>query len=259
LEIFEDLNRIGNVDETPIWFDMTYNTTVAKLGEKSIKVRTFGGERLRISLILCILANGDKLPIFVIFKGSKNGRKENSINNNIHVKNNEIYIRCQENAWAYEDVFFEWLTKVWFRSNGNVKPSANTLLVIDRATTHFSTRINDLFAENNSKYVLIPPGATRYLQPLDFSINKPFKDNMRKKYTEFVIKYGGNKKPIPEDLIEWIVSSWYDPKVIPKEMIVNSFKKTAISNKMDGIEDNMFEWPEERVNDFDFSQLETDE
>ena len=29
---------------------------------------------------------------------------------------------------------------------------------------------------------------------------------MRKKYTEFVIKYGGNKKPVSEDLIEWILS-----------------------------------------------------
>ena len=54
MQIFEDLNRIGNVDETQIWFDMTYNTTVSKIGENSVKVRTFGGERLRVSLILCI-------------------------------------------------------------------------------------------------------------------------------------------------------------------------------------------------------------
>ena len=61
MQIFEDLNRIGNVDETPIWFDMTYNTTISKIGEKSVKVHTFGRERLRVSLILCILADGEKL------------------------------------------------------------------------------------------------------------------------------------------------------------------------------------------------------
>ena len=43
-QIIEDLNRIGNVDETPIWFDMTYNTTISKIGEKSVKVRTFHGK-----------------------------------------------------------------------------------------------------------------------------------------------------------------------------------------------------------------------
>ena len=61
MQIFEDLNRIGNVDETLIWFDMTYNTTISKIGEKSVKVHTFGRERLRVSLILCILADGEKL------------------------------------------------------------------------------------------------------------------------------------------------------------------------------------------------------
>ena len=45
MQIFEDLNRIGNVDETLIWFDMTYNTTISKIGPKSVKVRSFGGER----------------------------------------------------------------------------------------------------------------------------------------------------------------------------------------------------------------------
>ena len=123
---------------------------------------------------------------------------------------------------------------MYFKSNANIKPSTNTLLVMDSATTYFSKRINDLFAENKSKYILIPPEAIRYLLPLDLAINKPFKDNMRKKYTESVIKYGGNKKPVSEDLIEWIVSSWYDPKEIPKKMIINSYKKTAISKKMDG-------------------------
>ena len=73
-----------------------------------------------------------------------------------------------------------------------------------------------------------------YLQPLDLAINKPFKDNMRKKYTDFVFNFWGDKKPVAEDLIEWIISSWYEPNVISKDMIINSLKKTAISNKIDG-------------------------
>lgn len=44
MEIFEDLNPIGNVDETPIWFDMTYNTTIAKLGEKTLKYLHLDGK-----------------------------------------------------------------------------------------------------------------------------------------------------------------------------------------------------------------------
>ena len=120
---------------------------------------------------------------------------------------------------ASKDLFYEWL----------------------RETTHLSQHILDVFKESKSNYVLIPPGAPRYLQPLDLAINKPFKDNMRKKYTEFVIKFGGNKKHVVEDLIEWVISSCYELNVISKDMIINFFKKTAISNKIDVTEDNMFE------------------
>ena len=83
------------------------------------------------------------------------------------------------------------------------------LLIMDLETTHLSQSILDLFKENQSNYILIPTGAIRYLQPLDLAINKPFKDNMRKKYTEFVIKFGGNKKPVAEDLIECVISSYF--------------------------------------------------
>ena len=37
MQIIEDLNRIGNINKTPIWFDiMTYNSTISKIGEKNV-------------------------------------------------------------------------------------------------------------------------------------------------------------------------------------------------------------------------------
>ena len=126
MQIIEGLNRIWNADETPIWFDMTYNTSISKIGEKSVKVCTFYGERLRVSLILSILAGGEKLPPLIIFKGTKNGPKENRQNDNIDVKNKEIFIRYNENYWAYEDLFYEWLNKKWFGTNAIIKPASKT-------------------------------------------------------------------------------------------------------------------------------------
>ena len=50
-----------------------------------------------------------------------------------------------------------------------------------------------------------------------------------------------------------------NPMLFPKHMIINSFKKTAISNKVDGTEDNMFELHEELVKDFDFLLIKFEE
>ena len=57
------------MDETPIWFEMVSLTTITKIGEKCINVKTFGSDRARISVILCISSNGYKTPPLLIFKG----------------------------------------------------------------------------------------------------------------------------------------------------------------------------------------------
>ena len=60
LDLITELNSnlIGNVDETPICLEPITNTTLEKIGEKTIKIRTFGKSKQRISCLLCILGNG---------------------------------------------------------------------------------------------------------------------------------------------------------------------------------------------------------
>ena len=64
----DDLNSIGNMDETPVFFEMYQNKTIAKIGDKKVNVKTFGCEKMRISIILKILANGDKIPPLIVLK-----------------------------------------------------------------------------------------------------------------------------------------------------------------------------------------------
>ena len=84
-----------------------------------------------------------------------------------------------------------YLNQILFKSSE--KNSNKTMIIFDRASSHFSERINELFEKFNSKYSLILPGQTSYVQHLDVSIHKSFKSAIHKKYTQFQIDNKNSK------------------------------------------------------------------
>ena len=60
-------------------------------------------------------------------------------------------------------------------------------------------------------------------------VNKPFKDQLQKKYIEYCTKINDlSAKIISEKIIEFIYDSWYDPNIISSEMIKKSFECTGL-------------------------------
>ena len=79
------------------------------------------------------------------------------------------------------------------------------LLIMDSAPVHISEEIKNLYLSNNKRLLFIPPGLTSVLQPLDLSINKLFKEGIRNKYAEYLIKNKDmSNKVNREDIIKWI-------------------------------------------------------
>jgi len=56
-----DLAQIGNMDETPIFFDMVGNVTVEAKGNKTVHIRTTGNEKNWFTCVLSVLANGTNI------------------------------------------------------------------------------------------------------------------------------------------------------------------------------------------------------
>ena len=110
---------------------MVGKTTIAKIGEKNINIRTFGSERSRISVILCISAAGWKLPPLLIFRGKKGGNIEEELKKNPNVKDHKISVLCQENSWADHEIFMFWIYNIFF-NNRYVKNSLEKILILDK-------------------------------------------------------------------------------------------------------------------------------
>jgi hypothetical protein len=87
-------------------FDMPANTTVDAKGSKSVLVKTAGHKKLRITVMLSILAGGRKLSPFVILK-RKNLPKEELPTG--------IIFKCNEQGWMMEELTVEWLKEVWHK------------------------------------------------------------------------------------------------------------------------------------------------
>ena len=227
------LHVIANMDETPLTFDMPPNRTINSSGEKTIKIRTTGNEKNRIIVVLTCAGDGSKLRPMVIFKRKTLPKVANK---------HGVVIAAQEKGWMDSEGMKTWIEKVWRSRRGGLG-RRRSLLVCDAFEAHVTERVKTALTQENTNLAVIPGGLTSILQPLDVSLNKPFKDGVRKRWVEWMAEgiheftaSGRQKKPSEELILSWIAGAWQD---ISKEMIESSFLKCGITNSLDGSEDDL--------------------
>ena len=72
--------------------------------------------------------------------------------------------------------------------------------------------VKDKIKECKTKISMIPGGLTKYLLPLYVSINKPLKDELKKRYTKILHRskrYYGKGNPRRYDKLCWIDLIWW--------------------------------------------------
>ena len=135
-----------------------------------------------------------------------------------------------------------WLDEVFMRRPGGLlKPRC--LLVWDMFRAHCCDSVKEKLKEYRTRQAVIPGGCTSVLQPLDVSINKPFKTYLQKLWNPWMVsgekdftKSGAMKRPGLSLVVQWVKEAW---EIISDDIIIRSFKKCGISNAMDGTEDDI--------------------
>ena len=81
------------------------------------------------------------------------------------------------------------------------------MLAIDGASMHSIPEIKRSVELSETKVMMIPGGLTGYLQPLDVSISKHFKEEIRRKYNEYCIENAN--LIVSRKKIDWGGKIWY--------------------------------------------------
>ena len=152
-----------------------------------------------------------------------------------------VVVSAQEKGWMNSDQMKVWIEKAWRSRIGGL--GRRSLLVYDAFEAHVTDPVKAAFKRENTDLAVIPGGLTSLLQLLDVSLNKPFKDRVRKKWMQWMADgiheftaTGRQKKPSEELICSWISEAWND---IPAEMIAATFLKCGITNSLDGSEDDV--------------------
>ena len=78
-----------------------------------------------------------------------------------------------------------WLQKVWSKRPGGLLKKLS-LLLCDQFKAHVTESIKSLATKLKAHLAVIPGGLTSHLQPLDVSVNKPFKGFMHEECGKWI-------------------------------------------------------------------------
>lgn len=210
---------------------MGFNTTIDFRGNKNIDIETKGKEHYRITVMLSAAGDGTKLTPLIIVKDEQSKTLETSLRKLMYVKNNNMFIYCQNNAWCSKFIFTEWIKKVFKPYEKDIGDKC--LLIIDKASTHASNESLEILKNNDINYCLIPSGMTSLLQPMDLSANKIFKHQIRYLFEKDRLLYDNiipkNKLQTARiNILNYINETWNNIEPINATIIINGFKKGGL-------------------------------
>ena len=139
------------MDEAAVWADMVSSTTLERRGQKFKPFIVFGAAKRE-----CKALHGE-------------------------FKNKCVLIVSSKNAWMNEELTMQYIDSVIGIFSFNRR-----LLAWDSFQCHIMDSVKSSLSKSKIESVIIPGGYTKYIQALDVSWNKPFKNHVTDLYNEWL-------------------------------------------------------------------------
>ena len=231
-----------NIDEVPIYFDMSPDYTYHFKGAKEVSLLSHSKNKVRMSLLMAISSDGIILSPMMLFVYKYAGKKTRDYPKKFEKFRNVTkpwMLKFNESGFTTSSLIIEYIQKIISKQDTPGKK----VLIMDTASSHIHKEVKNELSSLNIDTVYIPGGCTSILQPLDVVINKPLKDKIRNQYLEWLEKAIKNKPnsaitpPDIEDVIKWCEVGIAS---LSKELVKKSFDTTGITKTSQLLADNNF-------------------
>ncbi|KAL8571450.1 hypothetical protein ACOMHN_009382 [Nucella lapillus] len=195
-------------------------------------------EKRGFTVALLVVADGTKFPAFIIFR-ERNGHIPQRVLLQMQVPDN-VRVSATRNGWMTRESLFVWIERVLGHSD------QRRLLVLDQYAAHRTADVQAAMGGRDVDLAFIPGGCTGLAQPIDIGVVKQFKDALRDSWVQWMaqprpLTAAGNLRQLSrQDVVTWVGQAW---ERVGAQTIVTSFLRCAISNALDGSEDDQtLEW-----------------
>ena len=214
------LKGIANMDQTNIQFGTVQDRSLDFKGNTAILIKKSRYEKLTCTIVLCCTCSGELLNPMVVFKEPK-GEIGPIVSKKLTVPD-DIIVIASKSGWTRNKEIKKWFAQVW-------KPggySADHLLLIDSYSCHTSKATTKYIADDGLNVTYLPSNCTNLFQPLDVTVNKVFKDLLKRHLYDNEQKdtYGTNFRQAIIDAVAFAKNG------ISQQLIQKGFEKSKLGH-----------------------------
>ena len=180
----------------------------------------------RCTVALTVTASGGFLTPFIVYKGVKGGMIDTR---ELPQHPQGAVYTVQQKAWFNEDVMLHWVEHVLAPYVSTAPAGIIPILFLDSFKVHLLGSVTDAIQNLGVQVEFIPGGCTGLVQPIEVEINKPYKSNMTKAYTAWLLEQDPNlpiRAAKREDVSAWILAAVGS---IKEDTVRNAWRKTGYS------------------------------